>query len=183
MLIPGHVGFTLGIVTLIQKARKRPPLTCQRLFLFSFVALLPDILDRSLHWLYPHYPDHLLFHSLVVYALALLVLWRVRPLFLACVGVMAFHAVLDFVDVNPRFLLWPVFGWGGGNDVGHPLVDPVMNGLPSFLSVTVLHGHYLIFEVAGILMILWAIGMAAKARKEARLGKEPAPCRNTIIAG
>jgi len=39
-----------------------------------------------------------------------------------------------------------------------------MNRLPPYLSVTVLWGHYLVFEVTGLALILWAVWNTAKNR-------------------
>ena len=163
MLIPGHIGFTLSLATLVQKVRRQPPLDLRQISLFAFASLLPDILDRSLHWLRPNYPDHLVFHSLVFYAIASLGLWRMRSQFLVYVGIMALHPVLDFANTDPRDLFWPVSGWMDWR-AGGPLIEPLMNRLPPYLSVTVLWGHYLVFEVTGLALILWAVWNTAKNR-------------------
>jgi len=161
MLIPGHVGFTLGLATLVQKVRKQPSLDLRRLSLFAFASLLPDILDKSLHWLRPDYPDHLM---LVFYSAAMLVLWRMRSRLLVYVGIMVLHPVLDFANTDPHAMFWPLFGWIDWSSGGRPLIELLMNRLPPFLSVTVLWGHYLVFELVGLVLILWAVFNTTKNR-------------------
>jgi len=167
MFIPGHIGFTLGFATLIQKVLQWPPFRIRQLLYFAFVALLPDILDRSLHWLFAFYPDHLIFHSLPLYTMALLVSWRLRPRLLGFAGIMALHTVLDLANTDPRHLLWPLFGWRGweGVETSHVVIAPMMKKLPPLLSVTDSPGHYLLFEVAGTILIVWAIWVAVTQRK------------------
>ena len=171
MLIPGHVGFTLGLATLVQKVRRQPPLDLRQLSLFAFASLLPDILDRSLHWLHPTYTDHLIFHSFVFYAITLLVLCRIRSRFLIYVGIIALHPILDFANTDPRDLFWPVSGWMSWN-AGQPLIDPLMNRLPPYLSVTVFWGHYLVFEVVGLALIVWAVWEAGRGQRSAISGQK-----------
>ena len=163
MLIPGHVGFTLGLATVVQKVRHQPPVNFQQLSIFAFAALLPDILDKSLHWLCPTYSEHQVFHSFVFYASALLVLWWMDSRLLLYVGIMALHPLLDFANNDPRDLLWPASSWMGWTG-GRPLIEPYMHRLPPYLSMTVLWGHYLAFELAGLVLILWAIWNTAKNR-------------------
>ena len=162
MLIPGHVGFTLGLATLVQKVRKQPPLDLRQISLFAVASLLPDILDKSLHWLYPRYPEHQVFHSFVFYAIALLVLWRIHSRLLIYVGFMALHPVLDLANNAPRDLFWPVNGWMDWS-AGRPLIDPLMNRLPPFLSIKFCSGHYSVFEVVGLALIVWAVWEAGRA--------------------
>jgi len=162
MLIPGHVGFTLGLATLVQKVRRQPSLDLRRLSLFAFASLLPDILDKSLHWLRPVYPDHLIFHSLVFYAAAMLVLWRIRSQLLVYLGIMTLHPVLDFANTDSRDLFWPVSGWMDWR-AGRPLVEPLMHRLPPFLSIKFCSGHYRVFEVVGLALIVWAVWEATRA--------------------
>jgi len=162
MLIPGHVGFTLGLATLVQKVRKQPSLDLRRLSLFAFASLLPDILDKSLHWLYPRYPEHLVFHSFVFYSIALLVLWQMRSRLLVYVGIMALHPVLDFANIDPRDLFWPLKRWMRWNG-GRPLIEPLMHRLPPFLSIKFCSGHYRVFEVVGLALIVWAVWEATRA--------------------
>ena len=164
MLIPGHVGFTLGLATLVQKVRSQPPLDLRQLSLFSFMSLLPDILDKSLHWLYPTYSEHQVFHSFVFYAIALLALWWMHSRFIVYLGIMALHPVLDFANTDPHAMFWPLFGWIDWNSGDRPLIEPLMNRLPPFLSVTVLWGHYLVFELVGLVLILWAVFNTTKNR-------------------
>jgi len=166
-MIPGHIGFTLGLATLLHNRHHRPALTPRQLFLIALVSLFPDVLDRSLHWLFAFYPDHLIFHSLPLYTMALLVSWRLRPRLLGFAGIMALHTVLDLANTDPRHLLWPLFGWRGweGVETSHVVIAPMMKKLPPLLSVTDSPGHYLLFEVAGTILIVWAIWVAVTQRK------------------
>lgn len=172
MLIPGHVGFTLAIATLIQKIFKLDPLKLRRLLIFSVLSVLPDILDKTLHRLYPPYPDHLIFHSLVLYALALLVLWIIKSRALIYVAVMAFHPVLDLANADPRALLYPLFGWRGWTNPEAPPETPGPLGLPALIPASHLRGHLWVYEVVGALLVVWAIGASAKPRNKTGPSKQ-----------
>ncbi len=168
MHLLGHVGFTLGLVTAIQKIRGRPPEPVHRLLVFAGFALLPDILDKSLHLMFPKYPDHLVFHSVFFYLIALLIIWQVRPRWLVYVAIMAFHLVLDLPNDDPRYLAFPMFGWPAPGPMVEPLGQHVMNRLPAFLSTKIWAGHYLIFELTGAFLTLWAFLVSTK-REEVRM--------------
>jgi hypothetical protein len=172
MHIAGHVGFTLGAATLIQKVRKCPPLPKRQLLIFAFIALLPDILDKSFHRLIPGYPDHLLFHSLILYAVMLLALWRFHSRFLVYVAIMAFHPILDLANDDPRYLIFPLLGWPGWSHAVEPLAKPVMERLPSFLSATIWSGHYLVFELAGAVLTVWSFRESANTHKRSSRDSE-----------
>ena len=75
MHIVGHIGFTLGAATLLQKMRNWPSFKPWQLVWLALAALLPDILDRSLHLLQPIYPDHLIFHAIPIYLVVVPLLW------------------------------------------------------------------------------------------------------------
>jgi hypothetical protein len=170
MLIPGHVGFTLGVATLVQKIRKAPPFSVRQLLVFAWFALLPDILEKSLHWLIPSYPDHLLFHSAFLYVVALLALWkfRVRFMVLVYVAIMGGHVILDLANDDPRYLIFPLLGWPGWPHSVKPLGKLVMDRLPTFLSVTIWSGHYLVFELMGALLTAWAFWKPANSNQRPR---------------
>ena len=163
MHIVGHIGFTLGAATLLQKMRNWPPFKRWQLVWLALVALLPDILDRSLHLLLPNYPEHMIFHAMPIYLVVVPLLWMFHRKVAACGGIMAFNAALDIVNVDPRALFFPLFGWFDWSMTGRPLIEPYMNRLPSFLAAMNRTGHYLIFEVAGLLMIIWAARSAARS--------------------
>ena len=174
MLIPGHVGFTVAIATLIQKNLKLEPLKWRQLLVFAVLAVLPDILDKTLHRLYPPYLDHLIFHSLVLYALALLVLWIIKSRLLIYVAVMAFHPVLDLVNADPRALLYPLFGWRGWTNPENPPETPGPLGLPALFPTSHLRSHLWVYEVIGALLVVWAIRASAKPRNK------PGPSKQVI---
>ena len=167
MHILGHVGFTLAGATLVQKIRQDPPLTLRQLIVFAGVSLVPDILDRILHLLFPQYPDHLLFHSAFLYAIAGLILWVRHSRFLVYVIILAFHLVLDVPNTDPRYLLFPLFGWPDPSHSVAPLTNPLMTHLPAFLSVTDRAGHYLVFELVGTFLTVWACWIAVKNSRNA----------------
>ena len=163
MNIMGHVGFTLGLVTVIQKIRGRPPASVHRLLVFAGFALLPDILDKSLHLIFPRSPDHLIFHSVFFYLIAILIVWQVRPRWLVYVAIMAFHLVLDLANDDPRYLAFPLFGWPVAGAMVEPLGHHMMDRLPAFVSIKIWSGHYLVFELIGTLLTLWAFRVSTNA--------------------
>ena len=166
MHLLGHVGFTLGLVTAIQKIRGRPPVPVHRLLVFAGFALLPDILDKTLHLILPKCPDHLIFHSVFFYLIALLIVWQVRPRWLVYVAIMAFHLVLDLPNDDPRYLAFPLFGWRIAGPMVEPLGQHVMNQLPAFLSTKIWVGHYLVFEMTGAFLTLWAFRVSTKSHQQ-----------------
>lgn len=155
MLIAGHIGFTLGAATLMQQLRKRPALLDSQLALLAVVALLPDILDRSIHFVYARYPEHLLFHSLPLYALAIAGMWKLDRKIAFYLMVMAFNVGLDFVNNSPDALLFPI------GELGFPLptqslAAALVPRLPHWLTIT-LAGHCIVFELTGVVLGTWAM--------------------------
>lgn len=110
MFVFGHSGLTIAA------ARKADPEVDWRLA--AVLALGPDLIDKPLRWLAPHFTHrntrslgHTLLFSAVLF-LALL-LWKRRPktalLLWACY---AGHFLLDamWLGRNPAVLLWPLLG-------------------------------------------------------------------------
>ena len=164
MLLSGHIGFTLGAATLIQQLRKRPALRYSQLALLAAVALLPDILDRSIHFAYARYPEHLLFHSLPLYVLAIACMWKLHRKTAFILMVMALNVCLDFVNNAPGALLFPLAQLGCPLPE-EPLAAPLIAWLPHWLTVT-WSGHCIAFEVIGAILGVWALLQTRKRKPE-----------------
>lgn len=153
MHITGHVGFTLGLFALLNKKRTLTYKTC---LILAVVALLPDILDSGIHMMIPKYPTHGIFHSIFFYAVSLPIAFLVFKRKLIYLTIMMTHVLFDIVNVDLRALMYPVYGWSGGYK-GHPLPSPVESFLdywPKTIGYKLPEGHYLLFEIVGIILII-----------------------------
>ena len=167
MNIAGHVGFTFVLYEVIRKYNKS--LILNNLIAIAIVALLPDILDRTIHLIIPKYPAHGIFHSVFFYASSLLfavLLFRRIIIYLA---IMMTNVAFDIVNVSLRAFMYPVYGWTE-DYVGQALPSPVkpfLDHWPQTIGYKLPTGHYLLFELAGILLIILIISKRIISSKKA----------------
>jgi hypothetical protein len=170
MLITGHVGFTLGTYYLLCKSTNKVTLIGSNLFLIAFVAITPDICDKSLHLLFPRYPDHAIFHSMFLYAAAGIFFMAIKKLkVLFVVGILFFHCVLDLVNNGPGLLIYPLSGFFDRVHHYPPVGEKILQRLPEMFSITDVTGHYLLFEITGLILIVlvsWLTGRRAMNRRK-----------------
>jgi hypothetical protein len=153
MHIAGHVGFTIGFFTLLNKNRNLTYKTC---LIIAVVALLPDILDSGIHMMISMYPTHGVFHSIFFYAVSLPVVLLVFKRTFIYLTVMIINVMFDIVNVDLRAFMYPIYGWSEGYS-GHPLQSPVESFLdywPKTIGYKLPEGHYLLFEIIGMLIIV-----------------------------
>ncbi len=167
MYIAGHIGFTLGAFGLLR--RKKASFSLKEVIIFSAVALVPDALDRAVHFVASTYPLHGLFHSLPFYAVMICIFSLTYKKAVVYPAMMAFSAALDFLNVNPGSLLYPL-SWASTAHV--PLVrgkiEAFMGHFPHTLGYRLSVGHYLVFELIGLLIIVLTVRKAvAKSRDNA----------------
>ena len=155
MLIPAHVGFTFTLVVAVSKIRKVPFPTLKQLGFFAVIAILPDILDKSIHLLFRPYPDHGVFHSFFIYGLlALFLAWRKNYKTMFIILLLIFHSVLDLVSTFPGALIYPLRGFVDRTHWYAPIGEHYMKGLPSELQITIPDTtHFLVFEIIGVILI------------------------------
>jgi hypothetical protein len=166
MYIPGHIGFTLGALNL---TKERKYFNGKGIFFVAALALMPDILDHSIHLVLPSYPQHGIFHSLFLYAAALPVAFLfLKRLFLP-LALMSFNEVLDIANTDLRALLYPIYGLTGplrGTTIESPVVT-FLNRWPGSIGYKLPTGHYVIFEAIGLAFILWVLtGKRTKDQKD-----------------
>ena len=177
MYLTGHAGLTLGVATLLH--REKRPMSNKKIGVVMGFSLMPDILDRLVHFVISGYPDHGIFHSAFFYALALLPVFLFMRRALPYISIMAMHIIFDLVNVTPKAFLYPLYGWSkpvyaGGKTVALDL----SRFLPGELFCKFPFGHYLIFETLGALVIL-AVLVGKLGRRRAaiylpeRRGPEP----------
>ena len=153
MYLTGHTGLTLGIVSLIN--RGKGPMSYNKIFTVMGFSLMPDILDRVTHLIVPGYPDHGVFHSVFFYALAIPLFYAFMRKWLPYISLMAMNVFFDIVNVDPRVFIYPHYGWLKQVYTGRALsfAGPLKQHLPHELLATFAHGHYLIFEAIGVVLI------------------------------
>jgi len=109
MHIAGHVGFTFAFYEFIRKYNKS--LILNNLITIAFVALLPDILDRSIHLVIPKYQAHGIFHSVLFYIPSLLIAVLFFRRVILYLAIMMTNVAFDIVNVNLSAFMYPVYGW------------------------------------------------------------------------
>jgi hypothetical protein len=162
MLIPGHIGFTFGAYYILSRSTDKVTLSLHNLCVVAFIALIPDIGDKSLHLLFPLYPDHAIFHSMFLYtATGLFFIAYKKPKALFVVGILFFHSVLDLVNNGPGLLIYPLTGLVDRVHHYPPVGTKILQRLPEMFSLTDFTGHYLLFEIPGLILIVvvsWIAG-------------------------
>jgi hypothetical protein len=165
MLIPGHIGFTFGAYYFLSKFNDKITLNLHNLCVVAFVALIPDIGDKSLHLLFPLYPDHAIFHSMFLYSTAGLVFIALKkPKSLFVVGILFFHSVLDLVNNGPGLLIYPLTGFFDRVHHYPPVGTKILERLPEMFSMTDFTGHYLLFEIPGLILIVMVSWIAMRRK-------------------
>lgn len=113
MLLLGHVGYTVGGGWATQRLGVRKPVDFR---LLAFMAILPDIIDRSLFLVVLDTSSgHLIAHTLFFQLLLLAVLVAVRREFWIYGVASLLHLVLDFEGLSAEHVLWPLLG----SDLAH----------------------------------------------------------------
>jgi hypothetical protein len=171
MLIPGHIGFTFGAVYLLMRVRKKNTLTIKNLSIIAFIALLPDIGDKGLHLFFPRYPEHAVFHSIFIYslfALGFLATKHWKALFV--VEILLLNCLIDLENNPPGVLVYPLTGLTDRAHHYPPVGTKILERLPEIFSMKDFTGHYLLFEIAG-LIIMVLVALSAKKRGD-QLGEK-----------
>jgi hypothetical protein len=157
MLVPAHIGFTLCLVNITRHALKIPPLRFGQLSVLSLSAILPDLFDKSIHLFYPSYPSHAIFHSLFLLPIFGIIFYSFRFRTIAIVtAIMIFHSILDLVNAIPAALVYPLF-LGVNRSYYVSVGGKVMERLPEFFGIKGFHGHYILFEIIGALLVVWVM--------------------------
>jgi hypothetical protein len=153
MLIPGHIGFTFGVCFTFSNFFKIP-LNLKTLGIIALVSLVPDIMDKGIHLLIPRYPDHAIFHSMFLYGIFCCIVMILRKWTAAKIsGILIFNSALDLVNNEPGILVYPLTGFIDRNHLSAPVGDKILERLPQIFSVKDFTGHYLLFEISGLLLI------------------------------
>ena len=90
---------------------------------------------------------------------------------LLVVGILFFHCVFDLVNNEPGLLIYPLSGFF---DMVHhypPVGEKILQRLPEMFSITDFTGHYLLFEITGLILIVlmsWLTGRRAMNREKIR---------------
>lgn len=113
MLLLGHVGYTAGGGWAAQRLGVGKPVDFR---LLAFMAILPDIIDRSLFLLVLNASSgHLIAHTLLFQLLLLAVLVAVRREFWIYGVASMLHLVLDVQGLAAEQAFWPLLG----SDLAH----------------------------------------------------------------
>lgn len=153
MLIPGHIGFTFGVCFVFSKICKSP-LTLKTLGIIAFISLIPDIMDKGIHLLIPRYPDHAIFHSMFLYGVFGGIVLLFRKWTAAQIsGILILNCALDLVNNEPGILVYPLTGFIDRNHLSAPVGEKILERLPQIFSLKDFTGHYLLFEIPGLLLI------------------------------
>lgn len=108
MLLLGHVGYTVGGGWAAQRLGLRNRVDFR---LLAFMAILPDIIDRSLFLLIPEASSgHLIAHTLLFQLLLLAVLVAIRREFWIYGVASMLHLVLDVEGLAAEQTFWPLLG-------------------------------------------------------------------------
>lgn len=155
MLIPAHVGIPLslyfGYSVIVEK---RTP-SIKQLLIVSFVSLIPDIVDKTIHLLFPVYPDHAIFHSYFIFFMLGIVLIVIKKWNLLFIPILlSIHSSLDMVSTAPGALIYPLRGFVDRAHHFAPIGNKIIHRLPEVFAVRGFKGHYVAFEVIGIFLIL-----------------------------
>ena len=166
MLIPGHIGFSFGACYIVSKLATKKNLTLNNLGLIAIIALIPDIGDKGLHLFFPRYPEHAIFHSMFLYsiigiALVLSKHWKA----LSIIGILFLNCLLDLVNNPPGSLVFPLTGISDRTHFYPPVGTEVLERLPQIFSLKDFTGHYLLFEITGLLLIAFVL---TKTKKDNR---------------
>ena len=165
MNIAGHVGFTFVLYEFIRKYSKS--LILNNLLAIAIVALLPDILDRSIHLIIPKYPAHGIFHSFIFYVGSLLIAVLLFRRIIIYLAIMMTNVAFDIVNVSLRAFMYPVYGWTEDYVRQPSSVESFLNHWPQTIGYKLPTGHYLLFELAGILLIILIISKRLVSSKKA----------------
>jgi len=132
--------------------------------LLSAVALVPDAFDRVLHWVIPSYPLHGLFHSLPFYVALILVLSLTYRKVVVYPAMAAFSASLDFLNVNPQSLMYPLYSPASTAHIPfvRGKIESFMGHFPHTLGYRLSVGHYLVFELIGLFIFLSIVRRAIR---------------------
>ncbi len=166
MHIAGHIGFTLGLSQVL--GVREAPFSRKRLAAVAAVALLPDVFDRAIHLLIPSYPLHGIFHSIPLYVLLFIAVSAAYKQMMIYPVLAAFSAALDLFNVNPESLLYPFYSEASTAHlpVVRTRIEGFMSSLPGIMGYRFPSGHYLLFEAAGLLIILLILRNAGKERSD-----------------
>lgn len=158
MLIPGHIGFTFGTCYIFSKTVSKKTMTFRALGLIAFIALIPDICDKGLHLLFPRYPDHAVFHSMFLYALIGISFFLVKKWnALSIIGILFLNCLLDLINNPPGSLIYPLTVFTGKAHHYPPVGSKIIERLPQIFSIKDFTGHYLLFEIPGLLLIIYVL--------------------------
>ncbi len=164
MFVFGHTGITLGCYVLLKKEKQ--DISYKKLFFVSVFALMPDLIDRGIHYLIPSYPDHGLFHSIIFYCGILPILFLFFKQSITIALIMVGNVVLDIANNNVHSLIYPICGWSV-NRRGPHIPSPVMSLLdqwPETVGFKLQCGHYFLFEAIGGVIICYLL--IQNARKQ-----------------
>lgn len=113
MLLLGHVGYTVGGGWAVRRLGGKKPVDFRVL---AFIAILPDIIDRSLFLVVLDTSSgHLIAHTILFQLLLLTVLVAIRREFWIFGVASLLHLVLDFEGLSAEQAFWPVLG----SDLAH----------------------------------------------------------------
>ncbi|NOZ69343.1 MAG: hypothetical protein GXP46_08910, partial [Deferribacteres bacterium] len=146
----GHVGFTLGLFTLLNKGERY--LSYKKMLALSVAALSPDILDRSIHLIRPKYPTHGIFHSLPFYIVLLPIAFFVFRKAFIYLSIMTANVIFDFVNSDLRSFVYPF-----NNKINKFKVfdfPALLDHWPQTIGYKLPSGHYLVFEAVGMLLVV-----------------------------
>jgi len=109
VLLLGHVGYTVGGGWATQRLGVKRHIDFR---LLALMAILPDIIDRSLFLLVPDASSgHLIAHTLLFQLLLLAVLVAIRREFWIYGVASMLHLLLDVQGLSAEGVFWPLLGW------------------------------------------------------------------------
>ncbi len=156
MLIPGHIGFTFGAFYIFSKTVSKKIIKFKDLGLIAFIAIIPDIGDKGLHLLFPHYSDHAAFHSMFLYGMIGISFYLAKKWnALSIIGILFLNCILDLVNNQPGSLIYPLTGFTDRAHYYPPVGNEIIERLPQIFSIKDFTGHYLLFEIPGLLLIIF----------------------------
>lgn len=157
MYIFGHTGLTFAFYKLLKKDNQL--LTSKNILTLAIVASLPDLLDSGIHLTIPKYPTHGIFHSIFFYAVSFPIAFFVFKRMLIYLAIMIANVMFDIVNVDLSAFLYPVYGWAEKSN-GHAIPSPIqtfMDQWPKTIGYKLPEGHYLVFEIIGVICIIWVL--------------------------
>ena len=164
MHIAGHIGFTLGCYTMIKSKQK---FSFNQMLLVGSLALMPDLLDRTLNFIIGVYPNHGIFHSIFFYAAVFPIIFIFVRNKLEYLIVMGGHIVLDIVNTDLRAFMYPLFGWSN-NLAGSAMESPVsvfLDHWPKTIGYKLPTQHYLVFEAMGTVLVCLVVWKLIRQRQ------------------